>query len=331
MASVLFSIVIPVYNTGNLLKLCVNSLLSQLDTSCEIILVNDGSTDNSSDICDFFSRKYAHIKTINQPNSGLSSARNAGIELAQGQYIAFLDSDDFWEDHAWVDIKRILVEKHPDLIAFRYREYYPGKNMYKDVDIKLDKERVEGETQQRLCCIMQNPSFSFMACRYIIAKKLLIENQLYFKGGIYHEDEEWTPRLLCASKNFVYYPCIVLNYRQATNGSITKSRNIKKLLDKIIIATTLKAHAEASNAFKKFLGYRATTVFCSVLSECNFYKDDQRYNALKTKIEENISILDFYRSKKITIIKIVLHIFGLESLLFMLNFRLRKFVKKGAI
>lgn len=93
----LFSIIVPVYNVESYVEQALNSVLQQNFYNYEIILINDGSTDNSGDICYYYSKKYPHITFVSQPNGGLSVARNTGIELAKGEYLVFLDSDDSWQ------------------------------------------------------------------------------------------------------------------------------------------------------------------------------------------------------------------------------------------
>ena len=94
------SIIIPVYNIENYLERCINSIIAQNINECEIILVDDGSTDTSSNICDFYSKQYDYIHTIHQINQGLSCARNTGIKNAKGDYIWFIDGDDYIENNA---------------------------------------------------------------------------------------------------------------------------------------------------------------------------------------------------------------------------------------
>ena len=116
-----FSVIIPVYNVEKYLHQCVDSVLTQNFNRYEIILVNDGSTDNSGKICDEYAQKY-HIKVIHKQNGGLSDARNFGIKEAKGEYVMLLDSDDFWEGEGVMsDLYNIIQEKErPDLIIHGY-------------------------------------------------------------------------------------------------------------------------------------------------------------------------------------------------------------------
>ena len=115
------SIIVPVYNVEKYLERCVNSLVEQdLFDKTEILLVDDGSTDLSGRICDGFSSKYENIITIHKPNGGLSDARNCALDVARGNYISFLDSDDLVSKTFIKDMYGFINEYNPDLINFSY-------------------------------------------------------------------------------------------------------------------------------------------------------------------------------------------------------------------
>ena len=115
-----FSIIIPAYNVEDYLLDCVDSVIKQSFRDYEIILVNDGSTDSTLEICQELSKKNKLINLITKKNGGLSSARNAGIEIAKGDYLLFLDGDDFWGNYQFLnDLNRIIEnQKDIDLIIF---------------------------------------------------------------------------------------------------------------------------------------------------------------------------------------------------------------------
>lgn len=119
MSLIKFSIIIPVYNISNYISECVNSVLKQSFKDYEIILVNDGSIDDSFNICLNYSKKHENVRLINQQNGGLSSARNAGINQAEGDYLLFLDGDDFWKDGEFLENLNCIIETNsPDTIIF---------------------------------------------------------------------------------------------------------------------------------------------------------------------------------------------------------------------
>lgn len=114
----MFSVIIPVYNAEKTLKRCVDSLLVQNYQHAEIILVNDGSSDNSKAICEEYAEKFDNVKLISQENAGVSAARNAGLDAASGEYVLFVDSDDYVMPELFSGIDQILKTNHADLIQF---------------------------------------------------------------------------------------------------------------------------------------------------------------------------------------------------------------------
>ena len=129
-----FSIIVPVYNTETRLEKCIDSLVNQTFKDIEIILVDDGSTDRSGSICDDYSSKDNRITVIHQENTGQGIARNCGLKVANGEYIAFLDSDDFMDEKSYEIIKEAIDKTDADLCAFGYlQRSESGKVVYQSV------------------------------------------------------------------------------------------------------------------------------------------------------------------------------------------------------
>ena len=127
--SELISVIIPVYNAEKTLTRCVNSILSQSYNNIEVILVNDGSSDNSGTICDHFSVDNERIKVIHTQNSGASAARNIGVNAAEGDFIAFADSDDY-TDPLWLEhLMDLIKRKNTDISVCGYTLILPKKNI----------------------------------------------------------------------------------------------------------------------------------------------------------------------------------------------------------
>lgn len=127
--AMLLSIIIPVYNGEKHIDRSVQSILPQLDGRVELILVNDGSTDKTGAICDQYALKYPDIKVIHTENRGSSSARNAGIDVAQGEYLSFLDSDDYWEENSCNEICKVILQEKPDIFDFGWRYVTDGTTL----------------------------------------------------------------------------------------------------------------------------------------------------------------------------------------------------------
>ena len=118
------SVIIPVYNTEKYLKECVESVLAQTYHNLEILLINDGATDSSPQICESYAKQDARIKLIHKENGGLSDTRNMGIKQCSGDYVLFLDSDDYWDDPKMVEKLADQMQQYPvDILNFRYKKY----------------------------------------------------------------------------------------------------------------------------------------------------------------------------------------------------------------
>lgn len=226
MTSILVSVIVPVYNVESVLPRCVESIRKQTYENLEIILVNDGSTDKCGAICDEYTNIDNRIKVIHKTNGGLSDARNAGLMIAQGDYISFVDSDDFIVNSAYERLIREAVDKELDIIAANALLINNNCNENPLLKKKLFPEGVITGIEYMCYSIKQN---SFNACVWlnIYKRSLLINNNLFFQRGILHEDEEWTPKVFLEAKrvryiDFKYYMYVV------REGSISKSKDMSK-------------------------------------------------------------------------------------------------------
>ena len=187
-----FSIVIPVYNVAPYLRECVDSVLAQNSTDYEIILVDDGSTDNSPAICDEYAEKYSQIKVIHKANGGLSDARNFGIKKAQGDYLMFLDSDDFWNrENVLLDLHNIIKENNPDLIIHELSSFY---NSEKIILRKFKNKEIQNfsyDFKEDLKYLVNNDIYYATACNKVIKTSIVKENNIEFPKGKLHEDIAW--------------------------------------------------------------------------------------------------------------------------------------------
>ena len=130
------SVIIPAYNAENDIEHCIESIISQTYKNTEIIIVNDGSKDNTKKILEKLNNKYENIIIINQKNNGVSASRNAGINMASGDYLMFVDSDDFLENIA---IEHLLKNKENDLVLANYKKYYNADKIINNFPIKEKK------------------------------------------------------------------------------------------------------------------------------------------------------------------------------------------------
>ena len=241
------SVVIPVYNVQEYLPYCVESVIKQKYGDFEIILVNDGSTDNSLKICREYADKYEKITVINQENRGVSAARNAGIKVATGEYIVFLDSDDWWNDD-WLSLcMRKIGENNSDcdIMIFGAQKVNVQNNYCEYIGRRFDKFP-DGKTGMEVIkYILQNDSkFEWYAWRYVCRTDFLRQESLTFVEGIFYEDVEWTPRVFVKAKKVLYLDVVGLNYRFHNAGSILNTPTLKKSKDKIQVVKMACSYVE---------------------------------------------------------------------------------------
>lgn len=236
------SIIIPVFNVETYLKRCVDSVIYQTYRDLEIILVNDGSTDNSGFICDEYSSIDKRIKVIHKENGGLSSARNAGIEKSTGIYIWFVDSDDYIVKNAVEILITQIEEKDYEMLLFEGNVICESADMQgvlKD-DMYHRKNKYSIMTgAQCLCQHYNNEDYFPSACMYICRRNFIKENNLIFKEGILFEDNLFTLNAYLKSTN-IKTISDKLYMRTIRSGSIMRSdSNIKKVASYFIVFDNL--------------------------------------------------------------------------------------------
>lgn len=177
----LLSIIVPVYNVENTLERCVNSICNQGYDDIEIILVNDGSEDNSLRICYKLSKIDRRIRVISQKNSGVSAARNLGIEVATGLYIGFVDSDDWIDLDMYSSMYKFIQENNTELVLCNYTQVYGEKYVKRDefIGIKGNEGQIKEELLSKILCSGENNMLG-SCCRMLISSELLYMNNIKF-------------------------------------------------------------------------------------------------------------------------------------------------------
>ena len=260
MDDVFFSVIIPVYNVGDYLRECVQSVLSQDFASYEIILEDDGSTDGSGQLCDALALTDGRIRVLHQENQGLSCARNNGLGLAKGKYVLFLDSDDFYPQ------KTILTalqaqSNDSDIVCFNYARYtdrllpplisFPSIPSTTVADIRS--------------ALIAGNAYISSAWSKAVRRSLLTENQIDFEAGVYSEDIEWSAKVLLLSNSISIAPECVYAYR-VRQQSITHTLSTKHIRDQHRTISRLSAYVLPDDASLRsdFYSYVAFQ-YCALL------------------------------------------------------------------
>lgn len=231
------SVIIPVYNVEKYLDQCIQSVLNQSYEYFEIILVNDGSKDGSLDICKCYEQKDNRVIVVNKKNGGLSSARNAGLEIASGDYVLFIDSDDYLDDNNAI-LKLIQhLERNPvDVLNFHFKKYDEESNSFIKCfsDVDVDEFNNIYTYKERIRWLLCKSQYISSACNKLIKRELIYE----FETGVLSEDIEWAYKLLITSKNIGICNLDFYVYRQR-KGSITHSVGDKHIDDLINIVNKM--------------------------------------------------------------------------------------------
>ncbi|MGV8984107.1 glycosyltransferase [Clostridium sp.] len=222
------SIIVPVYNTEKYLDKCLHSLVNQTLDLIEIIIVNDGSTDKSQVIIDDYMNKYPdRVKVYIKSNGGLSEARNFGIEKAIGEYIGFVDSDDYVNINMFKSLYEAAILKNADIVECDYKNFY-----YKQEEIVFFEPDNKTNKKYRDITINENKSIideiTDMAWNKIYRKKLFSEFTIRYPKGLWHEDYATTPILISKADKYVQTYDVGYYYLQREN-SITHCVSSKSL------------------------------------------------------------------------------------------------------
>lgn len=231
-----FSIIVPIYKVEKYLEICVDSIIGQSFCDFELILVDDGSPDTCGEICDKYSSSDTRVRVVHKENGGLSSARNAGLDIATGKYVIFIDSDDFWDDvNALEHIHINLTETDADVLVFPAKRYYESEDKYTYI-ITSDVDRTkitDKDVNTSIRYMIENNIYRAAAWNKVVKKSIIDNYSMRFKSGYLSEDMDWCGDLLLYAQRFDFYDNPFYVYRQQRNGSITAGKAVKLISDKL--------------------------------------------------------------------------------------------------
>ncbi len=268
-----FSMIVPVYNVKKYLKRCVESLTDQkeVESKAEIILVDDGSTDGSGEICDQLAALYEDVVAYHKQNGGLSSARNYGIDRAQGEWVLFVDSDDYVSRESCQVLQKMIFN-HPDAEVMVYNGT-EIEGTHKKICRRDVQDGKETDGQEYVLYHYKNRSFHVEAWLYAYRLEYLNRNQLRFREGILHEDVEFTLRaVLPAGKvveieNPLYY--YVIRKNSISMGK-NKEKNIRDLFQTLEMQVRF---AEKQGAeLEKWIKNAAVDSYLNMIQEARMYE-----------------------------------------------------------
>ncbi len=256
------SIIIPVYNTEKYLGQCIDSILSQTYTNLEIVLVNDGSKDNSLNICYRYAEQDKRIVVIDKKNGGAAESRNAGIKICTGDYIMFMDSDDYYYTYDVVEkVYNNLKENNSDIACFNYKRFYEDKNQYSDNLYNLEGKKLSLDE------IIENNIYTSSVCLKLIKSEIMIDNNILFPENEIAEDIGFNRELLALKPKISFCEDAVYIYRDRA-GSKTNSIGESYIYDAINIVKRLSSVHNDDENYMAFVAFQ----YCTLLINMNFAK-----------------------------------------------------------
>lgn len=301
----MFSIIVPMYNVEKYIEKCLKSLIEQDINDYEVILVNDGSSDSSLEIAEKWANKYSQIKFhTKSKNTGLSDTRNIGLKLSRGDYVIFIDSDDYVEFNCLSRLKQeIIKSKYPDVIYTGFYQEQEGK--IKALYGYKSKHNTLFTSEDFLKSELKKRNLYAAACFGIYKRELILDKNLFFLSGILHEDELWTPNLLFNSKT-VYTSDIIFYHYVRRENSITKSKDkTKNGLDLLKICESLETISKTITdaELKKLMDNHIAMLYMKAMTRGKLYRKryigliDRSYPLKKTNtFYDKIKALIFFIS-----------------------------------
>lgn len=217
------SIVVPVYKVENEIDRCVKSLLSQTYTNIEIILVDDGSPDNCPKICDDYAKKDGRVSVVHKQNGGLSDARNAGLKVATGEFILYVDSDDYIDEDACQRLIDVASNCSVDIIVGGAVVHNGKPNERMEQHSFQAGEICDAKEFIKKAIVMHE--WYAPAWLNMYRRRFLLDSELYYKKGIYFEDMEMLPRVFLAANKVAVMGGTFYHYVIRKNSIMTSSRD----------------------------------------------------------------------------------------------------------
>lgn len=292
----LVSVIVPVYNVEDYLENCVESLLKQTYKNIEILLINDGSTDNSSKICDNYGKKDSRIKVYHKENEGVSKARNLGLECSTGDYIVFVDADDFVEKTYVEKLFNALINNKCDMSIVNIIEKYSNE---KEIKLGyLSKQKLLNK-REFLDHLYDKKSYKGGPCNKMYLKKIIRANNLFFRDDVYYGEDLFFVSQYADKCDKFYYECDeFLYFYNRIEGSATQTGFTKKK------ASFIKVCEELIDIFEKN-GVDSSRIKQQYITFCywsiTFLEDSDICSKEEYKKICKKYIRDILKSKKITL------------------------------
>ena len=305
----LLSIIIPAYNIENYIAECINSVLEIKDITYEVIVILGKSSDKSNEIVKKYQINNDNIFVYFQNGRGLSNARNCGMEYAKGEYILFLDGDDYINARKFEDALKHLITYKSDVLVSEYRKFYDSNNRYfisKQINNIKSNENIDIKIKK----FLKKKKCFWNVWRYIYRKDFLLKNKIDFKEGIYAEDLEYTTDIFLNTDNIYFFNDYYYNYRLNRKNSLMNVPAKKKTIDTInVIERNIRKLYIYNYKYKKLFYKQYVIEFILNLSSLYEVNIEDRREVLKFLEEKK----DIFHIDKYYIAKFA-NIFNIEKL-----------------
>ena len=333
MMNPLISVIIPVYKVEKYLHQCVDSVLKQSYNNIEIILVDDGSPDSCPVICDEYTIEDSRVRVIHKTNGGTSDARNAGINIATGEYIVFLDSDDFWSDEEAISylVNIIKANKVVDIICFRYYTFFENEDK-KFLSPEFNLDQVNGKDKQSvLNYLVSNALFNPSVCNKLVRKSILADHFIEFEKEIVTEDIDFNFALTLKADHFFSINENFYAYRQheSSKTHTIGSKNISDLIS-IIEKWSLRLQEECQDQNIKELLLSYCAYQLGIVMGFIYFIDKSHRKYFFSKVKKLSYLLEYDANLKTHKVRQLYNIFGVKPTCLML-FLFIKLKRKGLI
>ncbi len=308
-----FSVILPIYNVEKYLEECVNSILKQTYRDYEIILVDDGSKDGSPALCDRLASNNKNIRVIHKKNSGMSDARNAGTKEAKGDYIIYVDSDDFIISDEFLEKIAAKAQNNPDLIFYKYNKYYDQSKKMDSCKFSYTSALEASTYGQKIEALVKADAFYGMAWIKAIKRTVLQDNRIEFEFGLLVEDMEWNYHVLFHSNSLEFIDEPFIAYRQR-EGSITSTHKLKNLTDFVYVLEkwTLKIKNECRDQKLKEALYGSLAKYYSNMLVVYARLKDRKKKESKKQIKDLDWLLKYSMSKRPKTVYKIYRVFGFD-------------------
>jgi glycosyltransferase involved in cell wall biosynthesis len=306
----LISVLIPTYNIEKYISRCLNSVLNQSFSDFEIIIINDGSTDNSITICHSFAIEDARIKIYNFPNQGVVQARNEALKVAIGTYLMFLDGDDYWEGESCLrGIIDSIEKRQPDIILFGAKDVKIENNSKTVSKGNYPIQQIRTSKEEAITSLVKTNHFPAAVWIFLIKREVVEKNKLSFRKG---EDIDFIINAFLKCETFDAVNEAFYMYIKNRPGSVTTTAGLKRASELLHCISYWKQELEKlvtpiSTSLLSFLNFHYITSFI-IYSRIG----KQEKKELYPLIVNNIGMLEYAKGRKGVLGKWAIKILGIQ-------------------